>query len=190
MPHALHRFYGARDLHFLTFSCYRRQPLFCSATRCDLFLEILERARRRYRLVVFGYVVMPEHVHLLLSEPQRATLSTAIQALSWVLSGVRKSMLTPGKLPFPEPALSGPKGLAKAARLRAPQWFRTDSGRHGFTTLTFGRSASESRSFATFIAIRSSAGWWSHPNSGVGAVFVGIVLAKRARCASMIPRYW
>ena len=39
------------------------------------------RVRRRYRLVVFGYVVMPEHVHLLLSEPQRATLSTAIQAL-------------------------------------------------------------------------------------------------------------
>jgi len=28
-----------------------------------------------------GYVVMPEHVHLLVSEPQRATLSTAIQAL-------------------------------------------------------------------------------------------------------------
>ena len=37
--------------------------------------------RRRYRLVVLGYVVMPEHVHLLVSEPQRATLSTAIQAL-------------------------------------------------------------------------------------------------------------
>jgi putative transposase len=44
-------------------------------------LKTLERVRRRYRLVVLGYVVMPEHVHLLLSEPQRATLSTAIQAL-------------------------------------------------------------------------------------------------------------
>ena len=37
--------------------------------------------RRRYRLVGLGYVVMPEHVHLLVSEPQRETLSTAIQAL-------------------------------------------------------------------------------------------------------------
>jgi putative transposase len=46
-----------------------------------LFLKILERVRRRYRLVVLGYVVMPEHVHLLVSEPQRGTLSTAIQAL-------------------------------------------------------------------------------------------------------------
>jgi len=81
MPQARRRFYGGRDLHFLTFSCYQRLPLFSSAARCDLFLQILERVRRRYRLVVLGYVVMPEHVHLLMSEPQRATLSTAIQAL-------------------------------------------------------------------------------------------------------------
>ncbi len=77
----LHRFYGGRDLHFLTFSCYRRQPFFNNALRRDLFLQILDRVRRRYRLVVLGYVVMPEHVHLLITEPQRATLSTAIQAL-------------------------------------------------------------------------------------------------------------
>jgi len=81
MTEGLHRFYGGQDLHFFTFSCYRRQALFTSATRCDLFLQVLERVRRRYRLVVVGYVVMPEHVHLLVSEPQRATLSTAIQAL-------------------------------------------------------------------------------------------------------------
>lgn len=81
MTEGLHRFYGGNDLHFLTFSCYRRQPLFDEAARCELFLEILERVRRRYPLVVFGYVVMPEHVHLLFSEPERETLSIAIQAL-------------------------------------------------------------------------------------------------------------
>lgn len=81
MTEGLHRFYGGRDLHFLTFSCYKRRPYFKSAERCDLFLQTLERVRRRYRLVVLGYVVMPEHVHLLITEPQRATPSTAIQAL-------------------------------------------------------------------------------------------------------------
>jgi putative transposase len=81
MTEGLHRFYGGRDLHFLTFSCYRRRPLFGKEVYCDLFLKILERVRRRYRLVVLGYVVMPEHVHLLVSEPQRETLSTAVQAL-------------------------------------------------------------------------------------------------------------
>jgi putative transposase len=81
VPQNLHRVYGARDLHFITFSCYQRQPLLNTAARADLLLRTLERVRCRYRLVVLGYVVMPEHVHLLVSEPQRATLSTAIQAL-------------------------------------------------------------------------------------------------------------
>jgi putative transposase len=70
-----------KGLHFLTFSCHQRRPFFSNTVTCDLFLQILERVRRRYRLVISGYVVMPEHVHLLVSEPQRATLSTAIQAL-------------------------------------------------------------------------------------------------------------
>jgi putative transposase len=89
MTEGLHRFHGGNDLHFLTFSCYRRRSLFRNEAYRDLFLKILERVRRRYRLVVLGYVVMPEHVHLLVSEPQRETLSTAIQALK--LGFVRSS---------------------------------------------------------------------------------------------------
>ena len=81
MTQGLYRFYGGNDIHFLTFSCYRRKSFLNVAARCDLFLQTLERVRRRYRLVVLGYVVMPEHVHLLVSEPQRETLSIAIQAL-------------------------------------------------------------------------------------------------------------
>jgi len=41
----------------------------------------LERVRQGYRFYVSGYVVMPEHVHLLVSEPERSTLAVAIQAL-------------------------------------------------------------------------------------------------------------
>ncbi|MGC1648380.1 MAG: transposase [Candidatus Sulfotelmatobacter sp.] len=37
--------------------------------------------RRRFRLQVYGYVVMPEHVHLLLSEPQQDTLAEALKSL-------------------------------------------------------------------------------------------------------------
>src|SRR5205823_919931 len=69
------------DRHFLTFSCYRRKPFFNDATLCDLFLKALERVRPALSARNFGYVVMPEHVHLLVSEPQRETLSTAMQAL-------------------------------------------------------------------------------------------------------------
>jgi putative transposase len=46
----------------------------------------LERVRLRYLFAVAGYVVMPEHVHLLVNEPQRALLSKAIQALKLSVS--------------------------------------------------------------------------------------------------------
>lgn len=45
----------------------------------DLFLRILEEVRQRYRFVVVGYVVMPEHIHLLISEPERGTPSRVWQ---------------------------------------------------------------------------------------------------------------
>jgi putative transposase len=34
--------------------------------------------RRKLAMCVYGYVVMPEHVHLLLSEPERGLLADAI----------------------------------------------------------------------------------------------------------------
>ena len=44
-------------------------------------LEILEQVRQRYQFVVVGYVVMPEHIHLLISEPERGTPSTVMQVV-------------------------------------------------------------------------------------------------------------
>jgi putative transposase len=80
MRRNLKRYYGAGDLHFITCSCYARRPLLGTAQRRDLFLHVLEQVRRRYQFVVVGYVVMPEHIHLLISEPQVKTQSTVMQA--------------------------------------------------------------------------------------------------------------
>jgi putative transposase len=51
-----------------------------------VFERALEQTRRRYELCVLGYVVMPEHVHLLLNEPQNGSLATALQALKQSVS--------------------------------------------------------------------------------------------------------
>jgi len=81
MPSGLHRTYGAHHLHFITCSCYRRLP-FLDTVRCrDRLLSILEETRKRYRFVVVGYVVMPEHIHLLLTEPEVGNPSTVMQVL-------------------------------------------------------------------------------------------------------------
>ena len=81
MPSGLERFYSRGHLHFITASCYRREPLLGAALRRDLFVKVLEQVRQKYQFVVVGYVVMPEHFHLLISEPERANPSVVIQAL-------------------------------------------------------------------------------------------------------------
>jgi putative transposase len=86
MPSRLKRYQQTGDLHFITFSCHGRKPHLATAAGRDLFERTLEETRRRYVLRIFGYVVMPEHVHLLLSEPKRATLDRAMQALKTSVS--------------------------------------------------------------------------------------------------------
>lgn len=81
MPSGLLRFQESGQSHFVTFSCYRRQPYFATPELCDLFGVRVEDMRRRFAMYVYGYVVMPEHVHLLLSEPPRAKLAEAIHFL-------------------------------------------------------------------------------------------------------------
>jgi putative transposase len=73
VPWGLKRYKQTGDIHFITFSCYRRAPLLGSAQARDTFVITLERVRRWYGFYVTGLVVMPEHVHLLLSEPSQAT---------------------------------------------------------------------------------------------------------------------
>ena len=81
MPWGLKRFQEARCLHFVTFSCYHRATLLAAPRARDVFEQTLERVRKWYGLHVAGYVVMPEHVHLLITEPERAKLSLALQML-------------------------------------------------------------------------------------------------------------
>ena len=67
--------------HFVTFCCYHRRRLFTTDASRRIFESALERVRRSFSLLVYGYVVMPEHVHLLLSEPERYTLADALKSL-------------------------------------------------------------------------------------------------------------
>lgn len=81
MTRGLARYQKSGNFHFLTFSCHRRLAHLDHPEVRDLFEDGLERMRRRYGFVVAGYVVMPEHVHLLVSEPRLGALDRAIQAV-------------------------------------------------------------------------------------------------------------
>jgi putative transposase len=86
MPWGLTRYQQTGDVHFITFSCYRRAPLLGSGLARDTFVVTLERVRRWYGFYVTGFVVMPEHVHLLLSEPERGNLAVVLQMLKQIVS--------------------------------------------------------------------------------------------------------
>jgi len=80
------RYQQAGDFHFLTFSCFDRRPYLSPPAAMELFEDALERVRLRYHFVVAGYVVMPEHIHLLVNEPARGLLSRSMQALKLSVS--------------------------------------------------------------------------------------------------------
>ncbi len=81
MPKNLKRYEGKGDLHFVTFSCYGRRPLLSTDAARTLFVITLEEIRKRHQFLVVGYVVMPEHVHLMISEPPNLSYSEALKAL-------------------------------------------------------------------------------------------------------------
>ncbi len=81
MPAGLKRYYGKGHLHFVTFSCYGRLPLLKTVRARDIFVEELGKVRDEMEFCLIGYVVMPEHVHLLMSEPKHGTPSNVLHKL-------------------------------------------------------------------------------------------------------------
>ncbi len=108
MPVRLKRYYGTSHLHFITFSCYHRQPWLASARRRDQSLKVFEQVRQRNSFVVVGSVVMPEHVHLLISEPEKGDPSRVVQAIK---QGLARLVLRPWRRQRAHPTLfaAGPE---------------------------------------------------------------------------------
>lgn len=108
----LERRYGFGHLHFITCSCYRRMPFLASARARDRFLKILNEVRKTQDFGLLGFVVMPEHIHLLISEPNKGTPSDAMAVLKQRVSR----------------ALRGKKGKRHARQGRL--WDEPEMGRY------------------------------------------------------------
>jgi putative transposase len=59
-------FNDAGHAHFLTYSCYQRLPLLSKDTSRQWVLDAFENVRQQFELDFWAYVIMPEHVHLLI----------------------------------------------------------------------------------------------------------------------------
>jgi putative transposase len=104
MPKTLKRWVGRGDLHFITFTCYQRRQFLGSVQGRNLAVKILGEVRTRYGFKVFGYVIMPEHVHMLINELQAVPPAKIVQVFKQRVS--RRMRGIPGQLAleFPEEA--------------------------------------------------------------------------------------
>lgn len=90
--HKRRTFNDAGHAHELTFSVYRRTNLFDRRVLCEAFLERLDAVRREFSFEIWAYVLMPDHVHLLVWPKEQ----------DYDVSGFRRSL----KQPFSRHALS------------------------------------------------------------------------------------
>jgi REP-associated tyrosine transposase len=81
MPKNLQRYYGLGHLHFIPFSCHRRLPLLRTARSRTALVRALNEVRTKFDFALVGYVVMPEHVHLLIGEPKQGNPSAVLHSL-------------------------------------------------------------------------------------------------------------
>src|SRR5208283_1400364 len=86
MPYDLKRFQKAEALHFITFSCFQRLPFLEAPDPKNTFETVLEQARARHRARIYAYVLMPEHVHLLINEPPSILVAQFLKAVKQVAS--------------------------------------------------------------------------------------------------------
>jgi putative transposase len=153
MPWGLHRFQKSEQLHFVTFSCYHRLPKLATGQARSVFERSLEQTRLAYVFYVLGYVVMPEHVHLPLTEPHTKALSSALQALK---QSVSRTLALRTAEPLWQTRYYDFNVFTEEKRIEKLRYMHRKSG------------PPDARALCVGVKIRLSAGWLLGPKSGPG----------------------
>ena len=65
----------------LTFVSYQRKAIFIRAANAELLLQTLFYYRAQSRYQLHGFVIMPEHIHLLITPQPQQTIERCIQCI-------------------------------------------------------------------------------------------------------------
>ncbi len=109
---SLRRYSNPNHARYLTFSTFRRCGLFDSAQIRDEFAEQLRCARLKHEVLLYAWVVMPNHVHLLVREPWAGVLEPFLRSLK---TGFAKRKLAQWREENPSliAELTSPKGQVR-----------------------------------------------------------------------------
>ena len=91
-----HHYSAGCPLHFITASTYRRVPLLDSPRFRQRFLETLDQLRTEFAFRLVGYVLMPEHFHLLVwpskaHSPSRIVGSLKQRTARYIIENLKES---------------------------------------------------------------------------------------------------
>ena len=75
------RLFSPHGTYFLNFCTWHHRRLFPVEAYARLFLKILFHYRRDGRYFLHAFVVMPDHIHLLLTPAQNVTIERAVQLI-------------------------------------------------------------------------------------------------------------
>jgi putative transposase len=84
MPYGLRRFQKAEALHFITFSCFHRLQFPERPEPKDTVEAVLEVTCARHQARIYAYVLIPDHVHLLINEPPSILVAQFLKALKQI----------------------------------------------------------------------------------------------------------
>ncbi len=92
MPTGFVRHHHSGHFRFITCSCFRHKPLLGTPELRDLFHQILLQTTARYEAQLEPWVLMPNHIHLILTEPKQGTIATVLQVLKQRYAVAMKKM--------------------------------------------------------------------------------------------------
>ena len=78
--------YGLNHLHYITRSTYRRARLFDSESFKRQWVRTLDELRSELNFKIIGYVLMPEHFHILIwpsADPNPSQILQLVATTSW-----------------------------------------------------------------------------------------------------------
>ncbi|KAA3635208.1 MAG: hypothetical protein DWP97_05255 [Calditrichaeota bacterium] len=79
--HKQKHFENTGTVRFVTFSCYHNYNLFKTDKVKQIFIKHLKRVREKYKFKLYGFVIMPNHVHIVLLPINNVRLSQIIGEL-------------------------------------------------------------------------------------------------------------
>jgi putative transposase len=97
--------------YFITSVCASRRRIFQTDRNCELMLDAIRSNRQKGRMQIHSFVLMPDHMHLLLTPAPEVSLEKAMQFLKGGFSFLPRSKLDVWQRSFAEQRVADRAGF-------------------------------------------------------------------------------